>query len=193
MLVCAIAAAYSALPESARRIVPEWRPAVTALLAALSALALITYPTWGELKNPGLWMFAIVAAVAGAAPGYWLRFDIDHSWSLIRLQKAYDGFIAAAGLISLALLEITLAAIGPADQPTMELGLTVVAFSGGPLGCRAAALQAGAAVGSARQPLAAGRRIVVMQPADCSHPAGRVGLSGRPCVQARTPVDDLSS
>jgi len=125
MLVCAIAAAYSALPESARRIVPEWRPAVTALLAALSALALIAYPTWGELKNPGLWMFAIV--VADAARVYWPRFDIDHSWRLIRLQKAYDGFIAAAGLIGLALLEITLAAIGPADQPTMELGLTVVA------------------------------------------------------------------
>jgi hypothetical protein len=35
MLVCAVAASYSALPESTRRIVPEWRPAVTALLAAL--------------------------------------------------------------------------------------------------------------------------------------------------------------
>jgi len=127
MLLCALAAAYSALPESTRRIVPEWQPAVTALLAALSALALIAYPTWGELKNPGLWMFAIVAAVAGAARGYVLRFDIDHSWRLIRLQKAYDGLIAAAGLIGLALVEIALATIGPAGQPTMELGLTVFA------------------------------------------------------------------
>ena len=128
MLVCAVAAAYSTLPESTDRIVPAWRPAVTALLAALSALSLIAYPTWGELKNPGLWMFAIVAAVAGAARGYRLRFDIDHNWRLIRLQKAYDGLlIAAAALIGLALVEIALAAIGPADQPTMELGLTVVA------------------------------------------------------------------
>jgi hypothetical protein len=127
MLVCALAPAYSTLPESTGRIVPAWRPAVTALLAALSALSLIAYPTWGELKNPGLWMFAIVAAVAGAARGYWLRFDIDHSWRLIRLQKAYDGLIAATALIGLALVEIALAAIGPADQPTMELGLTVVA------------------------------------------------------------------
>ena len=127
MLLCAIAAACSALPESTGRIVPEWRPATTALLAALSALALVAYPTWGELKNPGLWMFAIIAAVAGLARGYWLRIDVDHRWRLIRLQKAYDGFIAAAGLIGVALLEITLAAIGPADQPTMELGLTVVA------------------------------------------------------------------
>jgi len=73
MLLCALAAAYSALPESTRRIVPEWQPAVTALLAALSALALIAYPTWGELKNPGLWMFAIIAGVAGVARGYSLR------------------------------------------------------------------------------------------------------------------------
>ena len=34
MLLCTIAAACSALPESMGRIVPEWRPAMTALLAA---------------------------------------------------------------------------------------------------------------------------------------------------------------
>jgi hypothetical protein len=127
MLVCAVAAACNALPESTGRIVPEWRPAVTALLAALSALALIAYPTWGELKNPGLWMFAILAALAGAARGYWLRIYVDHGWRLIRLHKALDGLVAAIGLVGLALVEIALAAIGPVDQPTMELGLTVVA------------------------------------------------------------------
>ena len=126
MLLCAVAAACSTLSESTGRIVPAWRPAVSALLAALSALSLIAYPTWGELKNPGLWMFAIVAAVAGAARGHWLRLDVDHSWRLIRLN-AYDGLIAGAALIGLALVEIALAASGPADQPTMELGLTVVA------------------------------------------------------------------
>ena len=127
MLLCACAATYAALPESAGRIVPEWRPAVTPLLAAMAALSLIAYPTWGELKNPGLWMFAILAAVAGAARGYWLRLYVDHSWRLIRLQKAYDCLVAAAALIGLSLIEIALAAIGPADQPTMELGLTVIA------------------------------------------------------------------
>jgi hypothetical protein len=127
MLLCALAAAYNAVPESTGRIVPEWRPAVTALLAAMSALALIAYPTWGELKNPGLWMFAILAALVGSARGYWLRIYIDHSWRLVRLQKAHDGLVAAAGLIGLALVEIALAAIGPADQPTMELGLAMVA------------------------------------------------------------------
>ena len=72
-------------------------------------------------------MFAILAAVAGAARGYWLRLYVDHSWRLIRLQKAYDCLVAAVALIGLSLIEIALAAIGPADQPTMELGLTVIA------------------------------------------------------------------
>ena len=127
MLLCACAATYAALPESTGRIVPEWRPAAPGLLAAMAALSLIAYPTWGELKNPGLWMFAILAAVAGAARGYWLRLYVDHSWRLIRLQKTYDCLVAAAALIGLSLIEIALAAIGPADQPTMELGLTVIA------------------------------------------------------------------
>jgi hypothetical protein len=128
MLLCACAATWAALAESAGRVVPEWRPAAPALLAAMCALSLIAYPTWGELKNPGLWMFAILAAVGGAARGYWLRLYVDHSWRLIRLRKAYDCVVAAAGLLGLSLVEIALAAIGPADQPTMELGLTVIAF-----------------------------------------------------------------
>jgi hypothetical protein len=82
MLLCALAAAYNAVPESTGRIVPR---------------------------------------------GYWLRIYVDHSWRLMRLQKAHDGLVAAAGLIGLALVEIALAAIGPADQPTMELGLAMVA------------------------------------------------------------------
>ena len=127
MLLSAFATAYVALPESTGRVVSERRPVVTALLAAISAVSLIAYPTWGELKNPGLWMFAILAALAGLARGYWLRIYVDHSWRLIRLQKAYDCLIAAAGLVGLAVIEIGLAAIGPADQPTMELGLTVIA------------------------------------------------------------------
>jgi hypothetical protein len=127
MLLCALAAACAALPESTGRVVPEWRLVMPALLAALSAFSLIAYPTWGEVKNPGLWMFAILAALVGMARGYWLRIYVDHSWRLIRLQKAYDCLVAAAALTALALVEIALAAIGPAGQPTMELGLTVIA------------------------------------------------------------------
>ena len=72
MLLCACAATYAALPESTGRIVPEWRPAVTPLLAAMAALSLIAYPTWGELKNPGLWMFASLPLLRArrAATGY---------------------------------------------------------------------------------------------------------------------------
>ena len=127
MLLCALATAWAALPESSGRAVPQWRPAVTALLAAVSALSLIAYPTWGELKNPGLWMVAIIAALAGAARGYWLRIYVDHGWRLIRLRKARDCFVVAVAMVGLALIEIALAAIGPASQPTMELGLTVTA------------------------------------------------------------------
>jgi hypothetical protein len=127
MLLFALAATYMALPEGSGQVIRGWRLLAPALLGAMAALVLIAYPTWGELKNPGLWMFAILAAAAGVARGYWMRIDIDHSWRLIRLHNAIDGPIAAGGLILLAVIEIALATRGPADQPTMELGMTILA------------------------------------------------------------------
>jgi hypothetical protein len=127
MLLFALAATCMALPEGRSRVIRGWRLLATALLGAMAALALIAYPTWGELKNPGLWMFAILACAAGVARGYWMKIDIDHSWGLVRLRNAIDGPPAAGGLVLLAVIEIVLAAVGPADQPTMELGMAVLA------------------------------------------------------------------
>ncbi|MBL6616586.1 MAG: hypothetical protein ISP49_12545 [Reyranella sp.] len=127
MLACALVATYIALPEAMGEVIRDWRLPTTALFGAVAALALIAYPTWGELKNPGLWMFAIVAAVIGVARGHWLRIDVDHGWRLMRLHKALDGPLAAGGLALLAAIEIALAIMGPNDQPTMELGMTVLA------------------------------------------------------------------
>jgi hypothetical protein len=127
MLGCAIATAYVALPETTGRAFSEWRLAVIAVLAALSALTLIAYPAWRELMNPVLWIVAILAAIVGAGRGYALQIFVDHGWKLIRLPRAYDCVGAGAGLIVLALIEIALAALGPDYQPTMELGLAVLA------------------------------------------------------------------
>jgi len=127
MLLFALASTFMALPEGKGRVIRQRRLPAAALLGAMAAIALIVYPTWGELKNAGLWMFAILACAAGVARGYWIRVDIDHRWGLIRLRNAVDGPLAAAGLVLLAVIEIVLANIGPADQPTMELGMTVLA------------------------------------------------------------------
>ena len=127
MAACALACPVVALPEGGGRIVAAWRIPVTALLAVAAALLLVAYPTWGELKNPELWMFAIVAGVAGVARGYWMQLDVDHAWRLVRLPRAGDCRVATVLLAAMALVEIALATVGPADQPTMELGMTVIA------------------------------------------------------------------
>lgn len=127
MLLSALAAAIAAVPESTGRVITRSRLPAPAVLAAIAAIALVAYPTWGELRNPALWMFAILAALAGAARGHWLGLDVDHMWNLVRLQRAHD-CLAATGLIAvLAVTEVALAMIGPADQPTMELGMTLAA------------------------------------------------------------------
>ena len=127
MALCTLACLVIALPEGGGRIVAAWRIPVAALLAAAAALVLVAYPTWGELKNPELWIFSIVAGVAGVARGYWMQLDVDHAWRLLRLPRAADCRVATFLLAGMALGEIGLATAGPADQPTMELGMTVIA------------------------------------------------------------------
>ena len=128
MLLCSLAAVVLSVSEGRGRVMAAWKVPVVAGLAAVSALTLIAYPTWGELKNPSLWAFAIVAAVAGAGRGYWMQLDVDHGWHLIRLTRALDGLVVAAALCALVLVEIVVATLAPADQPTVELGLGVLAF-----------------------------------------------------------------
>lgn len=128
MLLFALAAIVLSIPESRGKVMAVWRVPVAAALAALSALLLIAYPTWGELKNPGLWAFAIGAAVLGAARGYWMQLDVDHGNNLIRLTKALDGILVAVMLLLMVSIEIGVATVAPADQPTMELGLSVLGF-----------------------------------------------------------------
>jgi uncharacterized membrane protein AbrB (regulator of aidB expression) len=127
MLLTALAAMAAGSAEGRHRIVPHWRVPLTALLATLSALVLVAYPTWGALRNPGLWMFAILAGGIGVARGYWMRIDVDHTWGLLRFPRGYDSLAATGLLVATAGCEIALAAIGPADQPTMELGMTMTA------------------------------------------------------------------
>jgi len=128
MLLCAVAAVGLSIPEARGRVMAAWRVPVAAFLAVLSAVILIAYPTWGELKNPALWAFAIVATVVGIARGYWMQLDVDHGHGLIRLTKGRDGIVMAIALLVLVCLEVVVAAIRPADQPTMELGLSILAF-----------------------------------------------------------------
>ena len=127
MVTSAFVAALLALPEGGGRVVAAWRIPAVALLASLSALTLVAYPTWGELKNPELWIFSIVAGVAGVARGYWMQLDVDPGWRLVRLPRGVDCRVATILLAAMALLEIMLALHGPADQPTMELGMTMLA------------------------------------------------------------------
>ena len=92
MLLCSLSAWVLAFPEGSGRIVSAWRIPVVGLLAGAAALILVAYPTWGELKNPELWIFSILAGIAGVARGYWMQIDVDH-WRFL-----YLGFGAVWGL-----------------------------------------------------------------------------------------------
>jgi len=129
MLVFAVAAMLSSLREGRGLPVKRWSLLLTPLLAAVSALVLISHPSLADLRRPGMWLFALLAALAGVARGALLRMQADNAWRLVRLSRARDGLFATFLFLLLAIGEIALRLAGPAGaafHPTVELGMLLV-------------------------------------------------------------------
>lgn len=129
MLVFAVAAALSAVREGLGLPVKRWSLLLTPLLAAVSALVLISHPSLADLRRPGMWLFALVAVLVGIARGALLRLQVDNAWRLVRLRRAQDGLFATLLFLLLAIGEIALRIAGPAGvayHPTVELGMLLI-------------------------------------------------------------------
>ena len=69
-------------------------------------------------------MLGLLAALAGSARGHWMPLDSDHGWSLVRLQRAYDGLAVALAVAVFAAIQYTLDLQGVDEsryEPTLEL------------------------------------------------------------------------
>lgn len=128
------------LREARGRLLHPSRLFAAPLLAAVAALFLLAVvaPEWRE---PRLWGVALaVGALAGAARGFTMRLQVDHTWTLIRLPRGRDGLWMAAALGGLAFLTVALTLAGAETAPFEALAAAGAAAVAGLLAGRALAL-----------------------------------------------------
>src|SRR5258708_15859933 len=83
MLLLAAAAVACTVAEMKQRIVKRWMVLATGILAALAAIALLSYPDVRDLLQLEAWSVAAVGILAGVARGQFMGIESDHNWRLL--------------------------------------------------------------------------------------------------------------
>ncbi len=105
ILLLAIAGALVAMRERRQRHVPRWRLLVPGLAAMAGTVILLSYPDIRDLANPQMWTIGLVGIAVGAARGWAMRLDSDHSFARVRLRSGGDAAWVAWILVLFAALQ----------------------------------------------------------------------------------------
>ena len=117
VIVSALGCLRGVLREARGEPMRLWRLFATPLLALGTAVVLLLFPTT-ESNDIVLWGMTLVIGLAvGVARGFFINFQVDHQWHLIRLLNASDGRSSAIALVVLGALEIVAALWQPAGSP----------------------------------------------------------------------------
>lgn len=94
-----------------------WRLFVPPLLAVGIALGLLLFPAT-EPKDLSLWgMVFLVGLAVGMARGFFVNFQVDQVWHLIRLLNARDGRSATIALVVLGAIDMATSLAQPVGSP----------------------------------------------------------------------------
>ena len=135
IVLAAVAAALSAVPEGRRGVFRKWQLLVPPGLAVLAAFVQVIYPSLQELHQPEMWELAVIAGVVGIARGQFMPLDVDQVWNVVRLPRAPEGLLAAIALALVAVVGVAEAMLfGPVRDPEapgfrllIEIGMTMAA------------------------------------------------------------------
>ena len=135
IILAALGAMLSVVPEGRRQVIRPWRLLVPPLLAGLAAFIEVVYPSLRELDQPEMWELAVIAGVVGLVRGQFMPMEVDQVWNVLRLRSMPDGLWVSIALVLLALvgaLEAYL--VGPTRDPEnpgirilIEIGMTAAA------------------------------------------------------------------
>lgn len=139
-VVIAVTCLTTIAQQSRGEAVKIWRLAVPACFAAVQALVLLAGVIDATFMHDAEWLLAfIVGAFAGRMRGRSVFLQVDQSRDFFRMKRNFDGQVAAIGLVILAFIDFTSAAL---EEPVLGEPhiAALAALCAGYLGYRAIAL-----------------------------------------------------
>jgi hypothetical protein len=130
MLLFAIAAAATALPQSREQAVPRWQLLLPGALATLATIALVIYPHPRDVLELEMWLIGSPGLLVGAARGAFMGMEGDHASRLARLHSGKDGLWAAVALALFALIHFVVEISSLAVNPYMASVVLLMTLSG---------------------------------------------------------------
>ncbi len=127
-------------PQARGGVVRLWRLAVPAAFATVVALMLLSSMFGATIQQDAEWVIALLlGGFIGRTRGWTLPVEIDQMLGLARLPRALDGLLVAAGVVALAFIDFTSAALEEALIAPVHIAAGS-AFCAGFLACRALAI-----------------------------------------------------
>lgn len=127
-------------PQSRGGVMRLWRLAMPAAFATVVALMLLSGMVEATMQHDAEWVIALLlGGFIGRTRGWTLPVEIDQMWGLVRLPRAIDGTVIAAGVVALAVVDFTSSALEEALIAPVHIAAGS-AFCAGFLGCRALAI-----------------------------------------------------
>jgi len=130
LLLAAIAAAVTAIPQSRGKVVPRWHLLLPGVLATVATIALMSYPHPKDLLDLEMWSTGAVGFLVGAARGQFMGVDSDQSWGLVRLRYGRDALWAAIALACFAAIHFVVEMVSRDVNPYMTSVSLLMTLSG---------------------------------------------------------------
>jgi hypothetical protein len=111
-MLCALLCLWTTSPQAGGGVWRLWRLATPGAFAAVVSLMLLSGVFEATWRHDAEWLLALVlGGLAGRTRGWTLPVEIDQMWGLVRLPRAKDVLIAACGIVAMAVLDFSSAAL----------------------------------------------------------------------------------
>lgn len=138
--LCALLCLWTTSPQASGGVWRLWRLATPAAFAAVVSLMLLSGVFIATWQHDAEWLAALLlGGLAGRTRGWTLPVEIDQMWGLVRLPRSKDALIAAFGMVAMAVLDFSSAALDEMLLEPQHIAAGSALFAGF-IGCRALAI-----------------------------------------------------
>src|SRR3954468_13250058 len=111
-VIVALICLWTISPQARGGVVRLWRLAMPAAFAAVVALMLLAGVFQATLLHDAEWLAGLLlGGVIGRSRGWTLPVDYDKTRGRVRLPRPSDGLLMAAGIVAMAAIDFTSAAL----------------------------------------------------------------------------------